>query len=79
MEPSTNAAADAEFEPDSPSHLFLLRVRHCPGAAKDWCGWVQHPATGERHTFRSCAELRRAVQRMIIRTRPGGSAEDPDQ
>lgn len=77
MEPSTPDDLDLDLEHDPHSSLFLLRVWLRPEAPEGWRGRVLHTTTGETHTFRSCAELRRAVQCMMSSEPCASSMADP--
>ncbi len=62
-----------------PSQLFLVRVwlDDEPGE-NGWHGRVQHPVTGEAHPFRTCAELREAILKMMAPQIAGPSADEPE-
>ncbi len=61
-----------------PSQLFLLRVwLDAESGENDWYGRVQHPATGEAHPFRTCAELRRLIRDMMAPDKLDLSAQEP--
>ncbi len=62
-----------------PSQLFLLRVwlDDEPGE-NDWHGRIQHPVTGEAHSFRTCAELKRLIREMMAPKKSDSFIPEPE-
>ncbi len=61
-----------------PSQLFLLRVwLDDVTGENDWHGRVQHPVTGEAHSFRTCAELKRLIWEMMAPEKSDSFAREP--
>ncbi len=61
------------------SQLFLLRVwlDDRPGE-NGWHGRVQHAVTGEAHSFRTCAELRRLIREMMAPAKSDQFSQEPE-
>ncbi len=61
--------SDRSHAERGPSQLFLLRVwLDDEPSENDWHGRVQHSVTGEAHSFRTGAELRRIIRNMMTPT-----------
>ncbi len=66
MHSSITDTPDRSHDERGPSQLFLLRVWLDDEIGEnDWHGRVQHPVTGEAHSFRTCAKLKRLIRDMM--------------